>query len=67
MLRSICKPGCGILAADETPLAMADRFKGKDNQIREKIKHRFKGAGKKVRENERLKGQANKLEKMKQI
>jgi len=24
--RSICKPGCGILAADETPLAMEDRF-----------------------------------------
>ena len=38
VLRSICKPGCGILAADETPLAMADRFKGTDNQIREKIK-----------------------------
>jgi hypothetical protein len=26
--RKICKPGCGILAADETPLAMEDRFKG---------------------------------------
>jgi len=24
--RSICKPGCGILAADETPLAMEQRF-----------------------------------------
>jgi len=25
--KSICRPGCGILAADETPLAMEDRFK----------------------------------------
>jgi hypothetical protein len=28
VFRKICKPGCGILAADETPLAMEDRFKG---------------------------------------
>ena len=27
MFRSICRPGCGILAADETPLAMEDRSK----------------------------------------
>jgi len=28
--RSLSKPGCGILAADETPTAMADRFKNID-------------------------------------
>ncbi|XP_023343758.1 fructose-bisphosphate aldolase [Eurytemora carolleeae] len=40
--RSICKPGCGILAADETPLAMQDRFKhlGIDNTEENRRRYR---------------------------
>lgn len=40
--RRICTPGCGILAADETPLAMADRFKALNVENTEETRRRYR-------------------------
>jgi len=40
--KSICRPGCGILAADETPLAMAQRFASLDIPNNAEVRRKYR-------------------------